>query len=211
MPTKEFKPAQDLRTALGPILHCNGTRWFRYVMGIVRNEADAQDVLQEAVRRVLARNQPLPSREDIRMYLGRAVGNAALEFYNNRKRERLRQIPIHERISVPDKSFGPYEKQKKKEKAEEMERLLGLVRQGLALLPCKQYEALRLTIMESEGLSIRDVGSISGIPYSTLRHRSKQGLRRLRRYVERAMRLKGIPGLGNLCEAKKSSSRPGRS
>ncbi len=127
------------------------------------------------------------------MYLGRAVGNAALEFYNNRKRERLRQIPIHEDINLPDHASGPHDHLEEKEKADEMDRLLHLVRKGLAHLPWKQHEALRLTILESEGLSIRDIGTSNGIAYSTLRHRSKQGLRRLRKYIERSLETKRIP------------------
>jgi RNA polymerase sigma factor (sigma-70 family) len=187
MQTEGSGSAGDLRAALGPILDHNAGKWLRFIMGILGNEADAQDVIQEAVRRVLARNQPLPSQEHVRMYLGRAIGNAALEFYNHRKRERMRHIPIRESLLTPDTAFGPHDCMEEKERAGERERLFHLIRKGLGRLPSKQHEALRLTILESRGLSIRDVGMTNGIPYSTLRHRSKQGLRRLRRYVERSL------------------------
>jgi RNA polymerase sigma factor (sigma-70 family) len=177
----------DLRTALGSIMDRHGNKWLRFIIGILKNSWDAEDVIQEAARRVLAHNRPLPSEEDVRMYLGRAIGNAALELYNSRKRERLRQIPIREHILIPAAAANPYACLEERERSLETAQLLLLLQKGLAQLPIKQYEALRLTILESQGLSIRDVGATNGIPYSTLRHRSKQGLRRLRNYLERAL------------------------
>ncbi len=178
---------EDLRVALEPILDRNSRKWLRFVMGILGSEADAEDVMQEAVRRVLVRGQPLPSPEHVRMYLGRAIVNAALELYNNRKRERMRQVPIWDNIPVSDNTVSPYDFMAEKERSDKTQRLLELLRSGLDRLPQKQREALRLTILESQGLSIRDIGMASGIPYSTLRHRSKQGLRSLRRYLERSL------------------------
>ena len=182
--------AEDIRGVLVPILDHNGRRWLRFIVGILGNEADAEDVMQEAVQRVLARGQRLPSEDHVRMYLRRAIGNAAFEFYNNRKRERMRQMPIQESTLVPADTSNPHASLEAKERSRARERMLGLLPEGLARLPWKQHEALRLTILESRGQSIRDAGMTHGIPYSTLRHRSKQGLRRLRRYLERSLAAK---------------------
>lgn len=187
MHTGESRNAENLRTALGPVLDHNSGRWLRFIAGILGNETDAEDVIQEAVRRVLARGLPLHSQEHVRMYLGRAIGNAALEFYNNRKRERMRLVPIQENTLVPDITSDPQACMEEKEESDERERLLRLLEKGMAYLPRKQYEALRLTILEARGVSIRDIGITNGIPYSTLRHRSKQGLRQLRRYLRRSL------------------------
>ena len=202
MQPEDLASAEDLRTALGSILEQNSSKWLRFTTGILGSETDAEDALQEAVQRVLARNQQLPSREHIRMYLGRAVGNAALEFFNQRKRERMRRIPIHDCLCLADPGLSPHDRLEEKEQTLEKDRLLQLVRQGLESLPGKQYEALRLTILESEGTSMRSIGTAYGIPYSTLRHRSKQGLRRLKRHVEHALKMEkqarqkscGMPG-----------------
>ncbi len=154
------------------------------IAAILRNDADAEDVVHDAVRRVLARDKPFSSEEQVRMYLGRAIGNAAFERYKGKKRERLRQIPVEEQFFMPAQGCSPYENLEEAERSLEKERMLSLVRQGLENLPSKQYEALRLTILESSGSSIRDAGMNNGIPYSTLRHRSKQGLRSLRRFLQ---------------------------
>jgi RNA polymerase sigma factor (sigma-70 family) len=154
----------------------------------LRNEADAEDVLQEAVRRVLARDLRLTSEDQMRMYLGRAIGNAALELYNSRKRERLKHIPIRGRLLLTARSGNPHRLLEERERAAEQERMLGLLQEALTTLPSKQHEALRLTILDPEGSSIRDIGMRTGIPYSTLRHRSKQGLKQLRRFLEKSGR-----------------------
>jgi RNA polymerase sigma factor (sigma-70 family) len=179
-----IEPIPNVREVLGSILDQNRGKWQRFISGILKNDADAEDVVQNAVRRVLVRDKPFSSEEQVRMYLGRAIGNAAFERYKCMKRERLRQMPVDEQVLMSAESNSPYDRMEQAEQCIERERLLGLVRQGLERLPSKQYEALRLTILESRGSSIRDAGMNNGIPYSTLRHRSKQGLRSLRRYLQ---------------------------
>ncbi len=184
MHTEAIETIHNLRGMVESLLHHHGGGWRRLIAGILRNESDADDVIQEAVRRVLARNLPFSSREQVRVYLGRSICNAALEVYNARKRERRRQIPIEEQILMPAEMANPYACIEEKEQSLMRNKQIGMLPEGLALLTGKQYEALRLTVLESHGLSIRDVGMNNGIPYSTLRHRSQQGLRRLRRFLE---------------------------
>jgi len=188
MQDEELREEEDLRSILGPILSNNRGRWFQFALAILKNEEDAEDALQEAVCRVLACNRPLRTREQARMYLGRAIGNAALELYNIRKRERLKNIPIKENLLLSANTCSPYAILEEKEKAEQKKYLLRILHKGILILPWKQREALSITILESRGLSIRDAVSIYGIPYSTLRHRSKKGIRLLRSYLKRELR-----------------------
>ncbi len=160
--------------------------WVRFARRVVRNEADAEDAVQEAVRRVLARGRPFNTSEDLRMYLGRAVSNMAIELYHERRKERERLRPVRENAIADTGAQGPDQLLEEREAAAERDRMVTILSDGLARLPPKQYEAVRLTVLESGGASIRDAGVASGIPYSTLRHRSVQGLRRLRKYAHRA-------------------------
>ncbi len=185
MQTQNTSGFEALRSALASVIRNNSGRWLRFILAILKNEADAEDVMQEAVRRVLARDLSFQSEDQVRMYLGRAIGNAALELYNSRKRERLLHSPMNEQITLPAHTSSPFLCMGESERSGEKEQMLCLLDEGLRRLPAKQYEALRLTILESPGLSIRDVGVTNGIPYSTLRHRSKEGLRRLRRFLEK--------------------------
>ncbi len=175
--------AENLRAALDPILRNNSGKWMRLTLAILRNEADAEDVMQEAVRRVLVRDLSFGSEEQVKMYLGRAIGNAALELYNCRKRERMRRSPIYMHRMLPATASSPLACMEESERLKEKEHLLYLLDEGLKCLPPKQHEALRLTVLNVRGLSMRDAGMTSGIPYSTLRHRCKQGLRLLRKFL----------------------------
>jgi RNA polymerase sigma factor (sigma-70 family) len=175
---------ESLRVLVGSVIQNHASRWLRFILTILKNEADAEDVIQEAVRRVLTRDISFHSEEEVRRYLGRAIANAALELYNRRKRERLRQSSINEQTLPSINTSSPFAYMMEVEKSGEKERLLALLDTGLKKLPIKQYEALRLTILESGGLSIRDVGVMNGIAYSTLRYRTKEGLRHLRNFLE---------------------------
>ncbi|NLT66269.1 MAG: sigma-70 family RNA polymerase sigma factor [Acidobacteria bacterium] len=181
----EQETGPDLRAALVPILSRNGGRWLRYLVAILKNEADAEDTIQDAIKRVLARNCRHESENHIAFYLGRAISNAAFELYNCRKKEQIRLVPIVDHVVLPSPGPDPYECMEEVERTSETQRMLKLLNEGLKRLPVKEYEAVRLTIMESGGLSIRDIGATCGIPYSTLRHRTRKGLKQLRSYIAR--------------------------
>jgi RNA polymerase sigma factor (sigma-70 family) len=187
MQTQEHS-GTDLNSMLESVIDRNSQKWLRFIFRILKNEADAEDVFQEAVRRVLSHNRLLPSEDDARMYLSRAIGNAALELYNCRKRERTRHLPIHEYNLLQSMDSSPYKCMEEMENCNQRQRMLNLLSDGLMRLPAKEQEALRLTVLETHGLSIRDAGMSNGIPYSTLRHRSKQALHRLRRFIKKSLK-----------------------
>jgi len=182
--TRELDP----RDVLAAVIEHHGEKWLKFVLKVVRNPADAEDVLQEAVRRVLAHKHSFPSEDQVRMYLARAVSNMAIELYRSRKRERSQRQPIREHTIPVSGHACPDRKLEEKETSSERVRLLRIIEDGLSRLPVKQYEALRLTLLEPASISIREAGFSNGIPYSTLRHRSIAGLRRLRKFVHRALR-----------------------
>jgi len=186
---QESAESIDLNNILARVFARNETRWLNFVESLLKNRADAEDVLQEAVRHVLTRGRLLPTEEQARMYLGRAIGNAAIDAYNARKRERLRQVPLEEQTLMLDGPATPHRYLEQTEESEEREHKIRILHEALSTMPPKQYEALRLTILEPERISMRDAGILNGIPYSTLRHRTMQGMKYLRRYMLRALRL----------------------
>lgn len=177
------EPAQ----LLASVMERFRNRWFKFVLRIVQNAADAEDALQEGFCRVLACNRFFQSEEEIRLYLARTISNTAIEIYHLRRREQQTHFPVYE-YQLPDRCrMTPLGMLDRNEAQRKRVRVLGLLNQALHKLPLKQYEALRMTVMDTS-FSIRDVGEATGIPYSTLRHRRVQGLRRLRRYLCRALR-----------------------
>ncbi len=163
-------------------------RWFNFVRKLVRNPEDAEDVIQEAVKRVLVRNRSFASVDELRMYLGRAISNTAIEFYHMRRREQRRACALRDDVPETRDGADPYRALESRERAAANEQLQRLVLRSLKCLPAREHEALRLTVMDSGAGSIREISSEIGIPYSTLRHRSVQGLRKLRVHVFRAIR-----------------------
>jgi RNA polymerase sigma factor (sigma-70 family) len=185
-PAKACSP--ELRSTVEKLIGMHRTAWLRFVQRLLGNEADAEDAVQEAVRRVLERDRRFRSKEEARMYLGRAISNTAIEFYHARRRDCARTLPLRESSCSDLQSLSPHDRLEENEEFDERERLLRVLIEGLTRLPVKQYEALRITVLEPGAVSIRDAGMANGIPYSTLRHRSVQGLRRLRKYATKALR-----------------------
>ena len=183
----------DLKTALAAILHRNSPKWMKISRAILKNREEAEDVLSEAVRRMLRRDRSFPSREHIRKYMNRVVSNTALEFYNRRKRERRQYAQILENIMTKSAeeradALRPDFIMEEEERYAEQEDRLALLRRGLEELPAHQYEAIRLIAFSNNGSTFRDAESASGIPRATLRYRYMQGMRALRKYMARGQK-----------------------
>lgn len=174
----------DVAASLEILMERHGYKWLRFVQGMVQNRQDAEDVLQEAALKMLARARRFHSLDQARMYLGRIICNTAIEAYHLRRRRRRRFIVLQEHL-IEGTCF-PDPLVPSSDNAEEG--ALDLLGEGLARLPVKQYEALCMTVMKKHNVSIRDAGAEHGIAYSTLRHRKLTGLRRLRRFLQRALR-----------------------
>jgi RNA polymerase sigma-70 factor (ECF subfamily) len=170
------------------LMRRHGRMWLRFVQRMLQNQADAEDVLQDAILKMLARGRHFASPDQARMYLGRIISNTAIELYHMRKRLRMQQLPLQEQMHQAMPRDDPAYPLSEKEERRIREQVLHLLAEGLARLPMKQYEALRMTIMDPEPLSIRDAGVELDVPYSTLRHRKLQGLRRLKKFLMRALR-----------------------
>jgi RNA polymerase sigma factor (sigma-70 family) len=177
----------DLSAVLERLMLHHRHKWLRFVRGMVQNHADAEDVLQEAVLKMLLRDRHFHSPEQARMYLGRIICNTAIEIYHLRRRNRRRLRPLQDHIFRASAYVEPLLVIAADEELQSRSRMMGLLEEGLARLPVKQHEALRLTIMNPGIVSMRDAGVGHEIPYSTLRHRKVQGLRRLKRYLHRTM------------------------
>jgi len=183
---------EDIRTTLAAILQRNSQQWQRISRAILKNSADAEDVLGEAVRRMLKRGGKFSSQEHMRKYMGRIVCNTAFEFYKRRKRERQVYTPIQEscfvRLAAADEASRPDFVMEKEESYAENECRLRMLRRGLEELPPNQYEAIRLTILGNKGANLRDMENSSGIPRATLCYRYALGLRTLRKYMKRELK-----------------------
>ncbi len=113
----ETEAGLDIREAIGDLVERHGRKWLKFVRRMVRNPADAEDVLQEAVRRVLDRGRGLRTEEQLRMYLSRAVGNTAIDFYHRRRRACRRELPLQEHLIACVDARNPYDCLEERERA----------------------------------------------------------------------------------------------
>lgn len=178
----------NLYSVVESLMMIHRERWLRFVQRVVQNRQDAEDVLQEAALRMLARARKFQSADQARMYLGRIVSNTAIELYHSRRRNRRKFRPLHEQLHAASTHGEPERLFFEREEVNSIVCMARLLHEGLARLPVKQFEAVRLTVMDPDVVSIRDAGVENNIPYSTLRHRSLKGIRRLRHFLCRALR-----------------------
>jgi len=181
---------EELRTALASILHRNSRKWVMLGRAILKNREDAEDVLSEAVHRMLRRGLSFPSQKHMQLYMGRVVRNTALEFYSLKKRKRRQYACVLENIITKSaeeqaEAFRPDLIMEEEECYYENENQLALLRRGLQELPANQYEAIRLIAFGKNGSTFRDAEIVSGIPRATLRYRYMLGMKALRKYMTR--------------------------
>lgn len=137
---------------------------------LVRDEATADDVVQEAWRAALTTS--LRDPQALKAWLARVVRNAALQEWRSAGRRRSREKIVARPESVAD-AFDVVER------AETHRRLVDAV---LALNePFRQVVLLRYF----DGLTPKEISERLGIPSSTVRTRLQRGLDRLRAELDR--------------------------
>ena len=178
---------RDLRGTLAALVSAHGTRWHRAALRIVGNNADAQDAVQEAIHRILVKAPLFQSADEARMYVARAITNHAIELHRARRKQNHLRAPLDAAYLLAADASSPEWRLVEREQSIERAHLLNLIQEGLDRLHPKRSEALGLILFAPRGKSMRTVGAGRGIPYSTLRHRSVQALRELRKFILREL------------------------
>jgi len=174
---KDAAAFDELVVAVGP--------WVRLrLVGIVRDEAAADDLLQEVLLRVWTRSGQWDGRGDVRAWLGRMAVNLALNHLRARRRQR--HVPLEPSVD-PDKSepspawmvdVSAVAPDLAAESNEEAARLAEL----LAGLPPTKLDVLRL-VYEQE-LELHEAARLLGLPVGTVKSRLFYARRELARRWE---------------------------
>ncbi len=156
------------------------------VRSFLFDDARVEDILQDALSRVLASGRSFPDELETYRYLRRAVFNASIDHYRaSRRRIYLPlpeepgdlTLPIHTGPSDPLALLLQQERQSLKHA------ILREITGAMADLPDAQQEAIWM-IMGQRDMRLKDLCRIKGIPYSTLRSRMLAGVERLRRRLK---------------------------
>ncbi|HEY4343359.1 MAG TPA: RNA polymerase sigma factor [Parvibaculum sp.] len=144
--------------------HIAGLR--RYALALVGNIADADDLLQESLRRVLSYAADRDDIENWQAYLYTTMHN--VRSGNFAKAKAGNHVPLEdfaEQVSCPAPQHAHIEYQD--------------LNRALALLPADQKEVVLLVGLE--GLSYREVADALSIPLGTVMSRLSRGRAALRR------------------------------
>jgi len=144
-------------------------RLFRVARGILADDAEAEDVMQEAYMRAFRELATFRGEALFATWLTRIACHEALA--RARKRQRLVPIAGGEPPDPPAKAFGP-------EREMENRELQAVLREAVEVLP----DPLRAVfcLREIEGLSTEQTADALGLTVENVRvrlHRAKRGLR----------------------------------
>lgn len=150
---------------LGDVIQNNLDYLVRFASIRVGSKSDAEDVVYEAVRRILETDLSKIRQDSIKMYLFRIVSNLCKDFFLTRENVR----PLSEiDDEIPDSS---------KENVldlEEIDRLNSIIDN----LPDKEAEIVRMSVIDE--LTFVEISQILSTPALTVKSRYKTGMEKLK-------------------------------
>lgn len=155
----------ETRQMLGEVIETNLNYLVRFATLRIGSKAEAEDVVHEAIRKILEIDISKIKRDSIRMYLFRIVYNLCKDFYITEHNIRPLSDADDE---IPDTSKDD------DLDFEEIERLDSL----LDNLPQREAEVVRMNVMDE--LSFVEISQILSIPASTVKSRFKSGMEKIR-------------------------------
>ena len=165
---RAVKKQLDIQTRqmLGEVIEANLNYLVRFATIRIGSKTYAEDVVHEAVKRILEADISKIKQDSIRMYLFRIAYNLCKDFYLSDRNIR----PLSEEDNgIPDTS------NEDELDMEEIERLNGL----LEKLPEREAEVVRMNVMDE--LSFVEISQILYTPASTVKSRFKSGMDKLRK------------------------------
>ena len=174
---------QDFETEALPHLDAA----YNLAFWLVRNEADAQDVVQDAYLRAFKAISQFHGG-DIRPWLLTIVRNVAYRWLSVRKRH-ANVVSIEDALAGRDGDKGPaFEPASEEPSAEDVLVSSGesaLVRRALAELAPAFREAI--VLREFEGLSYQDIAAVTGVPAGTVMSRLSRARAQLKDVLTQLM------------------------
>lgn len=152
------------RRVVGEVIEANLNYLVRFALLRTGNIYDAEDIVYEAVARLLEADLSKVRRDSLRMYLFRIVYNLCRDFFVAAKDVRVLSDVDN---NIPDDAEVVVD-------CEELERLGRM----LDCLPEREAEVVRMNVMD--GLSFVEISQILSIPASTAKSRFKSGMDKLK-------------------------------
>lgn len=187
-------------TAARQIIRTHNQRLYRLVRAVLRSNADAEDVLQEAYLRAFASLDTFNGGSSLSTWLSRIALNAALMRLRAQKRQKRAAPPIAamEAQIIP---FPLSSTTADPERVMAQRQLLHLVEEATDALP----ETFRLVFVARviEGLSVEETAGLLGLPAATVKTRLHRARKLIRTRLEEQIGpvlIDAFPFAGTRCD-----------
>jgi RNA polymerase sigma-70 factor (ECF subfamily) len=182
--------------AFRAIIKVHNQRLYRIARGVVRNDAEAEDIVQEAYLRAFANLGAFRGQASLSTWLSRIVINEALG--RLRKRKRIAAMPENPEAEIIRFPLNPSDDP---ERTMAQRQILGLVERATDSLPDVYRTVFVARVIE--GLSIEETADLLAVRPETVKTR----LHRARTLVRKALEdeigpvlLDAFPFAGRRCE-----------
>ena len=148
------------------------SEWWRYARSLTRNDADAEDLVDEAVTRTLLTDPSLANEREVHLYVIAAIRNTWFKWDRVRRRraeilaelgprpEELASTVLQDLINAEHRGH--------------LDEALG---SALKKMKPKIREAIGLYLVEGPGLKFREVAEAQGVSTTTAHERVQKALR----------------------------------
>jgi len=185
--------------AFRAIIKTHNQRLYRIARGVVRNDAEAEDVVQEAYMRAFANLGAFRGEASLSTWLSRIVINEALG--RLRRRKRIVAMPENPEAQIIRFPLNPSDDPERTMAQRQQRQILALVERATDSLPDVYRTVFVARVIE--GLSIEETADLLGVRAETVKTR----LHRARALVRRALDdeigpvlLDAFPFAGRRCE-----------
>ncbi|MFO0916944.1 MAG: RNA polymerase sigma factor [Planctomycetaceae bacterium] len=155
-------------SALGPLFDLIGPRLVRYASALLRNDSDAEDVVQTAIVRLARHPESLAAARMPWAYCLQVVRNEAMRLLSKRRQT----------VMLPEQSLASPFRSWSIEEEETRQQVLRAVRR----LPDEQGEVVILKVWEN--LTFLEIAAVTGESPNTVASRYRYALEKLERSLE---------------------------
>jgi RNA polymerase sigma-70 factor (ECF subfamily) len=147
---------------------------YRYLQRLCRDPDIANDLFQEVWGKVIASRERYEPRAQFNTFLFRVAHNCAVDYFRRAGRQHLGRMDDVDELEegLPDASIPQPDAQVSESEVR------ASFKQALEQLPEEQREAFLL--YEETGLSLEEIGNITGVAMETAKSRLRYALRKLR-------------------------------
>jgi RNA polymerase sigma-70 factor (ECF subfamily) len=170
----------DFRSLLRKTSASRFAQWRRYALTLTRNEADADDVVQDAIANTLRIAPDLDTEMRVHQYVRRAIRNTALSLIDRRRR-------FGGEVDADGMAGGTssaLEMMLANENEIARKRLIAVMKDKMAELRDEHREVIEHLVLRTPRLKLREVAELQGITTPTVHYRLQTALKALLELVE---------------------------